>query len=220
MVRVYTGHGTCSGVLVSRSVVLTARHCVSKAVTTTVSCNQEGNSANGDHVGADLDPSGIQIYAGTSPNFAGSPTALVKKSLHPAGGVLCNADIAVLVLDRDIPGAQTIPVRLQGGLRKGEAIRSVGYGQNDAKVPVGTRLRKLGETITETLERHGVAVERVCESAGKRSVEEVLANRIAATGADLLVIGAYSHSWLREFLFGGVTQRVLQSCPAATFLSR
>ncbi|MBK8213790.1 MAG: trypsin-like serine protease [Myxococcales bacterium] len=28
VVRVYTGHGTCSGVLVSRSVVLTARHCV------------------------------------------------------------------------------------------------------------------------------------------------------------------------------------------------
>ena len=30
------------------------------------------------------------------------------------------------------------------------------------------------------------------------------------TGADLLVMGAYSHSWLREFLFGGVTRTVLQ----------
>ncbi|MCO5062836.1 MAG: universal stress protein [Rhizobiaceae bacterium] len=78
----------------------------------------------------------------------------------------------------------------------------------------------IGRTVTDTLKRHGVHVQRVTELAGKRSIEEVLANRIAATGADLLVLGAYSHSWLREFLFGGVTHHILQSCSVATFLSR
>jgi nucleotide-binding universal stress UspA family protein len=40
------------------------------------------------------------------------------------------------------------------------------------------------------------------------------------TGADLLVLGAYSHSWLRRLLFGGVTQSVLRSGTVAAFLSR
>ena len=48
----------------------------------------------------------------------------------------------------------------------------------------------------------------------------MIRNRLAATGADLLVLGAYSHSWLREFLFGGVTRTVLQSMPVAAFMSR
>ena len=45
-------------------------------------------------------------------------------------------------------------------------------------------------------------------------------NRLLATGADLLVLGAYSHSWLRELLFGGVTRTVRAAMPVATFLSR
>ena len=44
--------------------------------------------------------------------------------------------------------------------------------------------------------------------------------RIAETGADLLVLGAYSHSWLRQLLFGGVTRTVLRTTPVAAFLSR
>ena len=42
-------------------------------------------------------------------------------------------------------------------------------------------------------------------SAGP-AIGDVLDNHVAETGADLLVMGAYSHSWLREFLFGGVTR--------------
>jgi len=40
------------------------------------------------------------------------------------------------------------------------------------------------------------------------------------TGADLIVLGAYSHSWLRRLLFGGVTRSVLRTAPVAAFLSR
>ncbi|MGC4025867.1 MAG: universal stress protein [Mesorhizobium sp.] len=79
---------------------------------------------------------------------------------------------------------------------------------------------EIGRTMTETLKRHGVKVERVSEPSSNLPVEETLANRVVATDADLLVLGAYSHSWLREFLFGGVTQQILKSCPVATLLSR
>ncbi len=43
-----------------------------------------------------------------------------------------------------------------------------------------------------------------------RSAVEVLMDAAKAEGADLLVMGGYSHSQLREAVFGGVTQEVLQ----------
>jgi nucleotide-binding universal stress UspA family protein len=48
----------------------------------------------------------------------------------------------------------------------------------------------------------------------------MIQTRIVETGADLLVLGAYSHSWLRRLLFGGVTRSVLRTAPVAAFLSR
>jgi nucleotide-binding universal stress UspA family protein len=57
------------------------------------------------------------------------------------------------------------------------------------------------------LSRHGVKAE-LNEVARRGSVEETLA--VAAAGADLLVMGAYGHSRMREFLFGGVTRFFLE----------
>src|SRR5262249_44829051 len=121
----------CTGTMIAPNVLLTARHCVGKALTASVSCNEEGKSANGDHMAGELDPQTIQVFAGATPSFSGAPSAIATKVIHPTGDVLCNADIAAVVLDRPIGEATPIPVRLSGGLRKGEAIRSVGYGQNN-----------------------------------------------------------------------------------------
>jgi hypothetical protein len=134
----------CTGAMIAENLVVTARHCVSRALATTVSCTQEGQSANGDHVAGDLEPRSIQIYTGATPTFSGSPAAYGRQIFRPAGAVLCNADIAVLMIDRPLAGFTPLAVRLEGGLRKGESIRSVGYGQNDRKLPTGTRLRKEG----------------------------------------------------------------------------
>ena len=35
-----------------------------------------------------------------------------------------------------------------------------------------------------------------------------------------LVLGAYSHSWLKQLIFGGVTRTVLHTMPVTAFLSR
>lgn len=77
-----------------------------------------------------------------------------------------------------------------------------------------------GEEIATALARHGVNINVAAESSNGRSIDQILQQRIAARGADLLVLGAYSHSWLRQLLFGGVTRTVLQSMPVATFMSR
>lgn len=77
-----------------------------------------------------------------------------------------------------------------------------------------------GAEIASALSRHGATVSvSVLKSEGI-SVDDVIQTRIAETGADLLVLGAYSHSWLRQLLFGGVTRTVLRTVPVAAFLSR
>lgn len=77
-----------------------------------------------------------------------------------------------------------------------------------------------GSEIAAALARHGANVSVALRKADRASVEEVVQNRLTETGADLLVLGAYSHSWLRRLLFGGVTQSVLRSGKVAAFLSR
>ncbi|MER8431139.1 universal stress protein [Mesorhizobium caraganae] len=77
-----------------------------------------------------------------------------------------------------------------------------------------------GAEIAAALSRHGATVSVSVQQSGNASIDDVIQTRIAETGADLLVLGAYSHSWLRQLLFGGVTRTVLRTVPVAAFLSR
>jgi len=47
----------------------------------------------------------------------------------------------------------------------------------------------------------------------------VLLSRAADLGADLLVIGAYGHSRVRELLLGGATRSILQSMTVPVLMS-
>ncbi|WP_018237662.1 universal stress protein [Ensifer sp. BR816] len=67
-----------------------------------------------------------------------------------------------------------------------------------------------GADIAAYLTRHGikVTVDRL-PSAG-RLVEEVLSQHAIDTSADLIVMGAYGHTRLRERIFGGVTRGMIE----------
>lgn len=77
-----------------------------------------------------------------------------------------------------------------------------------------------GADIAEALSRHGAKVSLSNEVSAGLSPGEVLENRIAETESDLLVMGAFSQSWLKEFFFGGATRTLLKSMSAATLMSR
>ncbi len=133
-----------------------------------------------------------------------------------------------------VPYVQRAPVRLDkvmvcwdGG---GSAARAVG----DA-MPLLKRARKVeiviiahergkpteieGVDLGRHLARHGlnVAVERI--PGGDINVGEALLSRAADSGADLMVMGGYGHSRLREFVLGGVTRSILHSMTVPVLMS-
>lgn len=69
------------------------------------------------------------------------------------------------------------------------------------------------------LERHGVAVRPERVAGSDAGAGEVLLERAAAHGAGLLVMGAYGHSRLREFVLGGATREVLRAATLPVLLS-
>jgi nucleotide-binding universal stress UspA family protein len=77
-----------------------------------------------------------------------------------------------------------------------------------------------GAEIAASLARHGLKVSANTEESGELPVSAVIENRCSDFGADLLVMGAYSHARLRERIFGGVTQVLLQSMTVPVLMSR
>lgn len=77
-----------------------------------------------------------------------------------------------------------------------------------------------GADAAAYLARHGVkvAVDRLPSSG--QSVAAVLARHAADMNADLMVMGAYGHSRLRERIFGGVTRSMLEAPPLPILLAR
>jgi nucleotide-binding universal stress UspA family protein len=73
--------------------------------------------------------------------------------------------------------------------------------------------------IARYLARHGVVVaEEIWRRARGPAATELL-ELVRAENADLIVAGGYGHSRLGEWIFGGVTHRLLASSPVCCLLS-
>ena len=77
-----------------------------------------------------------------------------------------------------------------------------------------------GADIARHLARHGAKVNVRRVSSGGEDIGRVLLSRAANFGADLLAIGAYGHSRLSEWIFGGVTQTMLREAELPVLMSR
>jgi nucleotide-binding universal stress UspA family protein len=77
-----------------------------------------------------------------------------------------------------------------------------------------------GADIARHLARHGVHVEVRRVSSGGEEVGRILLSQATAFGADLVVMGAYGHSQLSTWAFGGVTRTVLREAGLPVLMSR
>ena len=76
-----------------------------------------------------------------------------------------------------------------------------------------------GFDISSQLARHGVNAEAVRTVSGDMSVGDLLLSEAADLSADMIVMGAYGHSRLREFILGGASQLILNSMTVPIFMS-
>lgn len=76
-----------------------------------------------------------------------------------------------------------------------------------------------GADLAPHLERHGVEVVVKSLVANDGDVAETIRQEAAAFGADMIVMGAFVHSRLRELVFGGVTRSMLGQSSIPLFLS-
>ena len=82
---------------------------------------------------------------------------------------------------------------------------------------IGTR--RSGAELAKHLARHGVDVVLDEVDAKGRGIGDVFEAHVTYRNADLLVMGAYGHSRLREFVLGGATKSMLTRPPVPVFLS-
>ena len=76
-----------------------------------------------------------------------------------------------------------------------------------------------GADIALHLARHGIKVQAQNTEVKDLSVADALLSRLADQGIDLLVMGAYGHSRLRELVLGGVTRQLFQQMTVPVLMS-
>ncbi len=152
--------------------------------------------------------------------------AVVSRDCGYAGDLAVATHCPVLVLSSTAPFRLPLAsacIAWDGGDQAAAALRgsiNLLEGCQNIHVLTVTSEESAGFPPTDALRylsRHGLKAE-LHELAKNGSVEETLAREAARLGAQLLVMGAYGHSRVREFLFGGVTRYFLDEQTAPPLL--
>ena len=94
-------------------------------------------------------------------------------------------------------------------LTRAKTVTVVSADDDDAKIDQ--------KGVIGYLARQGVKAKGVSVKAGD-DAGKAIARAAKRAGADLLVMGAYSHSRVRELLFGGVTEHALRDAPISVLM--
>jgi len=99
-------------------------------------------------------------------------------------------------------------------LKRAEAVMVLEVCQNAEQPDARLRL----DDVVDALKRHGVEAEPCVAVAGGSAAREII-RRASLFDADLIVAGAYGHTRMGEWLFGGVTQDLLEQDERYVLLS-
>ena len=89
----------------------------------------------------------------------------------------------------------------------------------DPEVSADGHGQEPGADVALWLARHGVNVTVQRDVAADARVGETILSRAADCGADLIVMGVYGHSRLREFVLGGASRTLLASMTVPVLMS-
>ncbi|HEY0834463.1 MAG TPA: universal stress protein [Azospirillum sp.] len=157
--------------------------------------------------------------------FAYAPDDTVHGSAIEATLVGAGRPVLMVPPDRATPIGRFVAIAWNGSV---EAARSVVAGlpfllRADGVAVLmaapSAPLETEGARLTDYLAWHGIEANIVAVDPGEEHTGPVLAAKAAELGADLIVMGAYGYSRLREYVFGGVTRHALQDAGIARLLT-
>ncbi|MGZ5896554.1 MAG: universal stress protein [Rhizomicrobium sp.] len=151
-----------------------------------------------------------QWYAETVMFGSGRPT-IILPATKTASPISFNTAVVAWDFSRSAARAlaDALPV-----LQLAKHVRLVTI-TNDKKIPDTHSPAELAQNLL----RHGIAIELDILDAKGRGAGDVLTEYVQSNKADLLVMGAYGHSRIREFVLGGATRSMLDKPPVPVFLS-
>lgn len=115
----------CSGVLIAPSVVLTARHCVSRVeASPPMNCSSDGTTISGGSVAQDYPADKLGVIVGDGNTIRAKGTNIFR----PAAKTLCNADISLMVLEQPITDVPIVQLRLDAPVTQDETVTATGWG--------------------------------------------------------------------------------------------
>jgi hypothetical protein len=155
----------CTASLIAPDVLLTARHCVSRT-SESVEC-----PATMPQVTANRAPSSLKVLVGDDVG-ASREVAQGKAVLVPPGDTLCDADIALVVLDRPVTGVEPLVVS-KGGIAKGGHVTAVGYGKRGDDGAAGQKLLRSHVKVLATSDKEFLVGEATCQGdSGGPAIDE------------------------------------------------
>ena len=150
------------------------------------------------------DPSSSEATHVTEAVMFGSGRSLLL--VPPAGGEPFDPKTIVVAWRNTREAARAVAEALPF-LSRAETVSLVMVGNEE----MGSVERAVqGEDMARHLDRHGVKVELNSVPRGK-GVAATLLDEVKLSGAELLVMGAYGHSRLRQWALGGVTREVMSA---------
>jgi len=166
--------------------------------------------------------SDLAVVAQDQPDKSGAEDLFIEAALFGSGR-------PVLV----VPYLQKVPLKLNrillcsdGGPHAARAIAdAMPLLQRAKAVELFTvydrdRPRELrGADLAHHLARHKLKVELKNAVANDGDVANTILSYAADSSADVIVMGGYGHSWLREFVLGGVTREILSSMTVPTLMA-
>ncbi len=83
----------------------------------------------------------------------------------------------------------------------------------------GSEAPKTPSAIAKHLSRHGIDAREVTLTASREGIGRTILDHCSQNGPDILVVGAYGHTKLREDLFGGVTRQIMENMTVPVLMS-
>lgn len=152
-----------------------------------------------------------QWYAEAIIFGSGHPTLILPHTRKRAGAFAL--DVVAVAWDFSRPAARAVADALPL-LEKAKKVHVLTVANEKV-----IESRRPTTEFAKYLERHGVDVVLDTVDAADRRIGDILESYVTSCNADMLVMGAYGHSRIREFILGGATKSMLSRPPLPILLS-